>query len=373
MLDHMDLRDTKVIVDLKKLGQNVKNVKETIGSNVSLMVVVKANGYGHGAVEIADTIMENGGDYLSVATLSEAMELRLAGKEYPILIMGHTPDKYLKIAVENNIALTVFSASQAEKLSLLAAETGKTPKLHIKIDTGFHRLGLVAEDFENTVAEAAKICSYDNINVEGIFSHLALASEEDNLKQYQLLVKVIDALKEKGISFKYEHIADSIALVDYPQYRMNMVRAGAIVYGMVGYHFGHVDVEQIITMKTAVSQLHYLKAGEGVSYDYLWKAERDSIIATLPFGYADGYPRNMRDKGYVTIKGIKCPLVGVLCMDQVMADVTDVPGISEGDEAIIYGTGENEMTIQESSVLGSTNKNEIISRLMSRPQRVYIK
>ena len=143
---------------------------------------------------------------------------------------------------------------------------------------------------------------------------------------------------------------------------------------MVGYHKGHLDVKQAMTFKTVISQLHHVPKGEGVSYDYLWKADRDSIIATLPFGYADGYPRNLRDKGYVIVNGVKAPLVGVICMDQCMADVTDVPDVCEGMEAVIYGDGtDGSMTIAEASALAGTNKNDIIARISARPPRVYIK
>jgi len=153
-----------------------------------------------------------------------------------------------------------------------------------------------------------------------------------------------------------------------------MVRPGALVYGLRGFHKGYVEVTQAMAFKTRISQLHRIKAGEGVGYDYLWRAARDSVIATLPFGYADGYPRNMRDKGYVTIRGMKCPLVGVLCMDQCMADVTDVANVAEGDEAVIYGSGrDNTMDIPEAAALAGTNKNEIIARILARPPRVYIK
>ncbi|MDD6043396.1 MAG: alanine racemase [Eubacteriaceae bacterium] len=367
-----DLRDTEIIVDLGKLGKNIRNIKKLIGPEVALLIVVKANAYGHGAPHIVETLMKNGADYLAVATLSEAMELRDYHKDSPILIMGHTPDRYLHYAVDNDITLTVFSDRQAHLLNQIAEERGKIAKVHIKIDTGFHRLGLNGADREATVDAVSDICSLKNIYAEGIFSHLALAGEEDDEKQYRLLVSVIDRLKSRGITFRYSHIADSIATVDYPQYRMNMVRVGALAYGMIGFTTGHVEVEQIMTFRTRISQLHHIKKGDGVSYDYLWKAERDSVVATLPFGYADGYPRNMRDKGYVTIKGIKCPLVGVLCMDQVIADVTEVPNVSEGDMAIIYGSGKNEMTIQEASQLAETNKNEIIARLLHRPPRKYI-
>ena len=211
------------------------------------------------------------------------------------------------------------------------------------------------------------------IEVEGIFSHLALASEEDDIKQYEVFTTFLAKLKEMGCHFKYEHIADSIACVDYPGFRMNMVRPGALIYGMRGFHVGFLPVEPAITFQSAISQLHAVKTGEGVGYDFLWRAERDSLVATLPFGYADGYPRQMRDKGYVVINGVKAPLIGVLCMDQVMADVTDVPNVQEGDVAIIYGDGtDGAMTFQEAADLLGTNKNDVLCRLTTRPPREYV-
>ena len=155
---------------------------------------------------------------------------------------------------------------------------------------------------------------------------------------------------------------------------MNMIRPGALIYGMIGFHKGKLPVQQIMTFRSAISQLHTLQPGEGLSYDYAWKAQRESIIATLPFGYADGYPRNMRDKGYVIINGVKCPLVGIICMDQCMADVTDVPGVCPGMDAVIYGDGsDGSMTIQEASELAGSNKNEILARILERPAREYVK
>jgi alanine racemase len=212
-----------------------------------------------------------------------------------------------------------------------------------------------------------------NVEVEGIFSHLALVNDEENQKQYDMFCQFINILEDRGLKFKYKHIADSIACVDYPEYRLNMIRPGALLYGMRGSHKATLPVEQALTFRTAISQLHHISAGEGVGYDYLWKASKDSIIATLPFGYADGYPRNLRDKGYVIVNGVKCMIVGVICMDQCMADVTDVPNVEVGHEAIIYGNGENgSMTIAEAAQLAGTNKNDIIARISARPPRVYV-
>lgn len=366
------LRDTQVIIDLDKIAYNMKLIREMCGDDVKVMAVVKANGYGHGAVGISQALIESGADYLAVATLTEALEIREAYPNYPIFIMGHTPTRLLHHIVEKNIAQTVFTLEQVKQIGQLAEAAGKTAKVHIKLDTGFHRLGCgPTEEFAAEIEEMFKV---PHVEIEGIFSHLALVNDEENEKQYRALVDFTDRLEKRGCTFKYKHIADSIATVDFPKYRMDMVRAGALIYGMRGFHKGFLPVEQALTFRTAISQLHHIKVGEGVSYDFLWKAERDSVIATLPFGYADGYPRNLRDKGYVIIGGVKCPLVGVLCMDQVMADVTDVPNVCEGMEAIIYGDGtDGSMTIEEASKLAQTNKNDIIARITARPVRVYIK
>ncbi len=365
------LRDTQIVVDTKKIADNMTMIKEMIGEDVEAMAVVKANGYGHGAIGIAPALIEAGAKYLAVATLTEALEIKEAYPKYPVFIMGHTPDRLLHHIVEKDIAQTVFTLEQVKELGKLAKEAGKTATVHIKLDTGFHRLGQMPT--AEYVEEVCQMFEVENIYIEGIFSHLALVNDEENKKQYDLLCNFIDEVEAKGYKFKYKHIADSIATVDYPEYRMNMVRAGALIYGMRGFHKGFLGVNQALTFKTAISQLHDVPAGEGVSYDYLWKAERDSVVATLPFGYADGYPRNLRDKGYVVINGKKAPIIGVICMDQCIADVTDIPEAAVGTEAVIYGDGtDGSMTIDEASKLAGTNKNDIIARFPARPLRVYI-
>lgn len=366
------LRDTRVEVDLSRIAYNMQQIKEMAGPDAAVMPVIKANGYGHGAAAVAPTLIEEGAAYLAVATLTEALELKSANPAWPVFIMGHTPDRLLHHVVEKDITQTIFSLEQAEILNELAGKAGKRAVVHIKVDTGFHRLGKVPSGA--FADEVCRIYELPDLEVEGIFTHLALTGDAENEEQFRLFTDFVSLLEDRGCSFRYKHLADSIACVDFPEYRLNMIRPGALIYGMVGYHKGHLDVKQAMTFKTAVSQLHFISKGEGVSYDYLWKAERDSIIATLPFGYADGYPRNLRDKGYVIINSVKAPLVGVICMDQCMADVTDVPDVCEGMEAIIYGDGtDGSMTIAEASALAGTNKNDIIARITARPPRVYIK
>lgn len=366
------LRDTLVEVNLDNIVFNIKSIKKMVGEDVAIAAVVKANGYGHGAGGIAQTLVENGADYLAVATLSEAMDLRKKFKDYKIFVMGHTPDEYLEHVVKNNITQTVFSYKQAKILNELGIKYSKKPVVHIKYDTGFNRLGF--KDCEDSLDEIEKICRLSNIYVEGFFSHLALTSKEENRLQYNRFMTALEKLEKRGVRFKFKHIEDSISAVDYPEYRMNMIRPGAILYGIKGFHYGSLDLKQALRFKTKIAYIKRITKGEGVSYDYLWKAERDSIIGTLPFGYADGYPRNLRDKGYVTIHGRKAPIIGIICMDQCMVDLTDIEEAKEGDEVIIYGDGsDNTLDLHTASQLAETNKNEIITRISMRPPRVYIK
>ncbi|MGD9568828.1 MAG: alanine racemase [Sedimentibacter sp.] len=366
------IRDTYVEINLDYIAYNMKKIKEIVGKDVAIAAVVKANAYGHGAVDIAPIIMESGGDYLAVATLSEALELRNHYSTYNIFIMGYTPDEYLEHVVKNGITQTIFSFRQAEIISNLGKKHNKTPKVQIKYDTGFNRLGF--KDCQESIHEIDKIFQLDNIEVEGIFSHFALAGRKEDDIQYEKLMNAVNQLEAKGWKFKYKHICDSISGIDYPEYRLNMIRPGAIIYGLKSYRDDSVVLKQAMTFKTKIYHIKTLEKGEGISYDYLWKADKKRVVGTLPFGYADGYPRNMRDKGFVTIHGKSAPILGVICMDQCMVDLTDIPEAKVGDEAIIYGDGrDNTIDIHEMSKLAGTNKNELVCRIAIRTPRVYIK
>ena len=366
------LRDTYVEISLDNIAYNIRKIKETVGDEVAIAAVVKANGYGHGAVDIAQTIMENGGDYLAVATLTEALELRKHYQDYKIFIMGYTPDEYLEYIVQNNITQTIFSLRQAHILNELGLKYDKKALVQIKYDTGFNRIGY--KDSQESIDEIDKMFDLENIEIEGIFSHFALAGKDEDEIQYNKLMNAVKQLEEKGRLFKYKHICDSIAGIDYPQYRLNMIRPGAIIYGLKSYHDESIVLKQAMTFKTKIYHIKTLNKGEGVSYDYLWKAQDTCTVATLPFGYADGYPRIMRDKGFVTIRGKKAPILGVICMDQCIVDITHIPEATVGDEVIIYGNGENNtLSIDDVSKLAQTNKNELVCRITIRTPRVYIK
>jgi len=365
------IRDTYVEINLDNLKYNMKNIKERVGENVEIAAVVKADGYGHGAVGIAKTIMESGAYALAVATLSEALELRHAYEEYKIFIMGYTPDEYLEFVVKHDIIQTIFSLKQAQILDRYGKLHGKKPVVHIKYDTGFNRLGY--QDTAESIAEIVQISKLENIRVEGIFSHFALAGNEANHKQFEDFMQAVQKIESENGHFKFKHICDSISAIDYPQFNLDMIRPGAILYGMKSFRKNDIDLKPVMTFKTKIYHVKSIAEGEGVSYNYKWKAKRDSVIATIPVGYSDGYPRTMTDVGQVTIHGRKAPVIGVICMDQCMVDVTDIANVQVGDEVTLYGDGKNNtLSIEEVAKLGHTNKNEILTRITRRTPRVYI-
>lgn len=360
--------DTTITIDLERLGRNMDAVRQMAGENVAVMAVIKANGYGHGALEIAPTLLRHGARYLAVARLEEALPLREAYADVPLFVLGYTPDRLLETAVQNHITLTVFTAHQAQLLGQIAQKHGTKATVHLKVETGFNRLGT------DDVNELRAILQTPGLDIEGIYSHLALKDRPSDEIQLQKFLTIVHALEEEGFSFRYRHIADSISAVDYPDFRLDMIRPGAILYGMKSFESDCITVEPVMSMQTRIARLRRVVPGEGVGYDLDWVADRPSVIATLPFGYADGYPRALGGKGYVTIHGQKCPLIGILCMDQCVADVTDVPDVCEGDEAIIYGGGtHNTLSVEEAARLAGCNKNEILCRLTQRPARIYRK
>ena len=365
------LRETYVEINLDHLVFNFASIRNMAGADTAVAAVVKADAYGHGAVTIANTLLEQGTDYLAAAALSEAIELRRFHPRAPIMIMGYTPDHLLKYVVDGAFTQTIFSHSQGGILNRLGREAGITPKVHIKVDSGFNRLGYKPSD--RAAAEIRKLIAMRHLHVEGIFTHLALAGDGEDRRQAGIFTNFVDALESGGFRFRYKHICDSIAAVDYPEFRMDMIRPGAILYGMKSFRKNDLDLKPVMAFKSRVYHLKTIRKGEGVGYNYRWRAKRDTRIATIPVGYCDGYPRNMSMKGKVTIRGRRAPVAGVVCMDQCMVDVTEVPGVQVGDEVVLFGDGTNQsLTVDEVAVIGETNKNEIIARITRRVPRVYL-
>ena len=366
------LRDTKLYVNLDKFQSNIKSIKSLIGSQTQIMAILKANAYGHGLAELVEPAISAGVSYIGVATLKEAITVREQNKSVPILILGYTPEHLFDVVVENKITQTIFDLDSAKKLNDISSLRGHKTNIHIKVDTGLHRLGF--PDISKSIDDICSITKMENLSIEGIFSHLALTDDKSNEIQFSKFKNFVQALEERGCNFKIKHIADSIATVDFPEYRLDMVRVGALVYGVKGFHKGSVEVGLISSLKTKIAQIHQVGIGEGVSYDYTWKAEKPSIIGTIPIGYADGIPRNLSNKGYVSIDGFKCPFVGLINMDYAMIDLTEIPGISETykeKEVIIYDDSDSTMDISDIAKITGTNKNDILCRITPRVERVY--
>ena len=370
-MTHKLLRETYVEINLDNLVFNFSSIRKMAGAHTAVAAVVKADAYGHGAPAVAKTLLEQGTDYLAAAALCEAMELRRFHPRAPILIMGFTPDHLLKYVVEGAFTQTIFSRSQGRILDRLGREARIIPKVHIKIDSGFNRLGYKPDD--RAAAEIRKLIAMKHLHVEGIFTHLALAGDTEDRRQAEIFTNFVHALESGGFRFRCKHICDSIAAVDYPEFRMDMIRPGAILYGMKSFRKNDLDLKPVMAFKSRVYHLKTIRKGEGVGYNYRWRAKRDTRIATIPAGYCDGYPRNMSMKGQITIRGCRAPVIGVVCMDQFMADVTEVPGVRAGDEVVLFGDGTNRsLTVDEVAAIGETNKNEIISRITRRVPRVYL-
>lgn len=360
------LRPTYVEIDLDIIKHNINEMKKIIDKDTKLGLVIKANAYGHGAVEIAKILEEENVDYICVAGLNEAMELRNNDIKAPILVMGYTPDDCLDVAVKNNITITIFSKEQAKNLSNISNKLSEKSKIHLKVDTGFNRLGFkINEDLPSTIKY---IYNLPNINVEGIFSHLALKDEESDYEQFNKFTSLLDEIKHLDIPIK--HICDSIGMVAYKDFHMDMVRVGASLYGY-NSRKSIMDLKPAMTFKSKFAQIKNIKKGEGISYDYSYVANKDMKVGTVLCGYSDGIPRILSNKGYVYVNGKKANILGKICMDQCIVDLTDIDDVDMNSEVIFYGNGGPELL--DVANLADTNRNELLSIVSRRVARVYIK
>lgn len=365
------IRNTWVEINLDNLKHNIKQAKDIIGENTKLAGVLKADAYGHGAIYSAKTMIENGVEMLAVACITEAIELRRHYSEIPILIMGYTTDEQLPLAVENNITMTMFSLEQAKKLSEIAKDLNKEAKIHIKIDTGMNRLGLKVKP--ETIDIIEEISKLDNVIIEGIFTHLALKTTETDMEQCELFMEVINKLESRNINIPIKHICDGIAMVIYPKIHLDMVRVGSYLYGGQPDYVGRESTKPVMSFKTKIAHIKEIEKGEGVGYGYSFVAEKKTIVGTLPVGYSDGYLRCIQEKGEVSVLGKRAPIIGKICMDQMMIDLTNIPEAKVGDIAVLIGEGpEDNISLIEVAAYADTNRNEILSGISRRVPKVYI-
>ena len=360
------LRSTRAEINLDNLKYNIDRCREEIGPDVEPMAIIKADCYGHGAVVMMEYMMKYGIRYFGVASLNEALELRRFHKEGEVLVLGLSSDYMLKCGVDNNITQACCSLRQAKLLSEYATAEKKA-KIQIKVDTGMHRLGFAPT--EESMDIVKEIASLPNLDIVGVFSHLALETKEDDYRQWKLFQQFIDGCEARGVTFPFKSINDGIGTIRYPEMRYNMVRPGSFFYGF-NPHLS--DLKPLMELKSEIVHLQVLPAGEGIGYGLDDAADHDRIIATLPFGYVDGVPRAMSHyQGWTSVKGVKCPFVGLLCMDQAMIDVTDVPDVAIGDEVVVFSANKGGMTYPEGAKISNFNRNGLQAALPRRVPKVY--
>lgn len=374
-------------INLDAIKNNIKAIRRYVTPESKILGIVKADAYGHGYLEVARTLLENGADALAVACLDEAIQLRRCYIRCPILILGRSCCEEAETLVFYDVMPACFELELAEAMSDAAVKLNKPARLHIKIDTGMGRVGYrYADDAavnEETVAEIKKIAALPNLEVNGIFTHFAVADETDaeNDKytqlQFERFCAVCDRLKAEGVDIPVRHCANSAALIRFPYMHMDMVRPGVILYGKEPSQCvdcAPLGLKPAMTFKAKITNVKMIEPGASVSYGRRFTADKPTKIATIPVGYADGYSRILSGQAQVIAGGKMCDVVGNICMDQCMIDVTDVNNINIGDEVILFGTGENlELPVESLAEKMGTINYEILCMVGKRIPRIYIK
>jgi len=366
-------RPTWVEISLDAIAENVRRIVEWVGPHVHVMAVLKADGYGHGALRVAHTALNNGATWLGVACLGEAIALRRAGVAAPILILGYTPAWQARDAVLHDVTVTIFSPEVAAALSRAAQNLNRVARAHVKVDTGMGRLGLMPEEVLPFVKSMHKLPA---LEVEGIFTHMAAADDADLSYTYWQLERfnqVLAALRSEGLLPRYIHAANSAAMLRVPESHYNMVRPGIALYGLNPSSAAPLPegFRPALSFKCQVAQVKELPEGSYVGYGCTYRTKRRERIAVIPVGYADGFRRAPAHWGEVLVRGRRAPIVGRVCMDQTMINVTDIPGVRQGDEVVLIGSqGEECITVDEVAQRLGTINYEVISEILARVPRI---
>ena len=371
------LRRTWAEIDLDALAHNYRRARELTGPGVRYLGVVKADAYGHGAVQVAERLEELGTDYLAVSSLDEARELRHGGINAPILILGHTPPEMVPELIRYRITQAVSAQAKAEAYSAAATSCGGTLKVHIKVDTGMSRLGFLVRDghFDGGVAAIAASCALPGLEAEGIFTHFAVSDEDDSdsegytRDQFALFMRVLDALAEKGRTFAIRHCANSGALARYPEMYLDMVRPGIALYG-VGADAQRLDLRPVMTLKSSVSTIKIFDPGTDISYGRTYRTEGKARIGVLPIGYADGLFRGLSNRLSVVTDQGSAPVRGRICMDMTMVDLTGLPDVQVGSEVEIFG---RRQSVDRLAEILNTIPYELLCAVSKRVPRVYLR
>lgn len=376
MIDFKNVRPTYLEVDLDTLLYNLKLLKEKIGEDVELMATVKGDFYGLGIRETWKLLDENGADSYSVATLNEAIELRKLGTKKDILILGYTSPRQFPLLLEYDIMPAMYDLDAAKALSDLSVKEGKKARIHIKVDTGMTRIGF--DTSEESMDKVAEIFNLEGITIDGIFSHFTSSEELDKTKSHEqakMFHGFLKGLDERNVNYGKKHLANSAAVIDLPEYNEDIIRNG---YNLTGMHDDTVHIERlpiklVSQFKTEIARVRKVPKGTGVSYNSKYVTEEDDqVIATLPVGYSDGYKRALTGKAEVLVNGKRAKIVGSICMDQMMIDVTGID-CKAGDEVILFGHVENAPTTAELAAILNTGNIDIHTTVARRVPRVYLK
>lgn len=367
----MRVRNVWAEVDLSAIAHNVQVTRKVLKPGTKICAVVKADAYGHGAVPVATAALAAGVNYLAVSMTQEAVELREAGIMAPILILGTMTPEHEKAIVDYKITQTVYDLTTAQALSAMALQENKTVKVHLAVDTGMNRIGCRPSEAAD-LAEA--ISHLPHVELEGLFSHFATADETNkDYAQHQVALfnQAVESIKARGIEIPLIHLDNSAGITEMPGTEFNMVRQGITLYGWWPSKEVKqcLDIRPVMSLKAEVVFVKQVPAGEKVSYGCTYETKEPTLIATLPLGYADGVSRKLSNKGYVSIRGYKAPIIGRICMDQFMVDVTHVPNVHAGDEAVIFGDGA--ISLDQVADWCGTIGYEVLCLLSTRIPRKY--
>lgn len=363
-------------VNLDHFAHNIQTIKKEIGPEVKYCSVIKADAYGHGALELARLAEKEGVDYLAVAELDEAIELRQAGISSPILILGPIPNEFIGLALSHQLTLTIFTQEAAREVVSQAEKLAGQARVHLKIDTGMNRVGV--KKLEEALAVSKILKESRHVDLEGAFTHFAVADEPDGeaftRQQYSRFQAIIDGLAKEGINFAIKHVANSAAIERFPDMHLDMVRAGLLQYGTSACPFleSGFPVKPVMTVKTKATFVKELPPGQGISYGLTYQTPSPKKIASLPLGYADGLLRHLSNQSFFSINGKKVLTTGSICMDQCMIDVTDIPGFDLNDDIVYFGDPQAGQTgVTELAHLSGANAWMIYTSLSRRVPRIY--
>lgn len=371
-------------ISLNAIEHNYNVIRNKVADDTKVCCVIKADGYGHGAVELSQVYEKLGADFFAVSNIDEGIEIRKSGSKLPIVILGYTPVSEAKNLAAYNISQAVFSLEYAKELSEKCVEEDCICKMHIKVDSGMSRIGFMCQEFprdEYSIEEICEACCLPNLEVEGLFTHFCVSDEdaegrEFTNKQYENFIHVRDSLKKRGVDISVVHCSNSGAIEDYPETCCDMVRSGIILYGLAPSSklADRLDLVPAMTLKTVVAFVKEVQKGATISYGRTFTADRKMKIATVPIGYADGFIRQNAKDGYMMVNGKKAKIVGRICMDQTMLDVTNIEDVKTGDEVVVFGTGENgEPTADSLAENTGTINYETVCLVGKRVPRIYIK